>query len=171
MGGQYLTGFQFEDGLIPTSYIPTTTAAVTRNADLPQPIDLTGCYNGTIGTFTFDIDRAFAVATDTPIISINGSTGVAFQIFADAASNTIAIFNGDAERTNYEPVGKWAVVSDGSQINVYRNGVSIIDPFLAPMLEAPEEMQIESTGCISALKSFAFSKIPFSAELAIAETL
>jgi hypothetical protein len=44
--GLYAFGFQFETGSVATSYIPTSTAAVTRNADV---ISVTGAVSGCIG--------------------------------------------------------------------------------------------------------------------------
>ena len=40
--GAYLYGIQVEDVLVPTSYIPTTTAAVTRSADVVVTTGITG---------------------------------------------------------------------------------------------------------------------------------
>jgi len=49
----YLWGFQCELGSFPTSYIPTTTAAATRSADLCSisGADFTGFYNQSEGTW------------------------------------------------------------------------------------------------------------------------
>jgi hypothetical protein len=44
--GVYAWGFQVETGSVATSYIPTTTAAVTRNADV---INVSGAVSGCIG--------------------------------------------------------------------------------------------------------------------------
>jgi hypothetical protein len=46
VNGVYAWGAQIEEGSIATSYIPTTTAAVTRNADV---INLSGAVSGCIG--------------------------------------------------------------------------------------------------------------------------
>jgi hypothetical protein len=51
--GIYLWGPQVESGAFPTSYIPTTTAAATRSADVCQigGTDFTSFYNQSEGTF------------------------------------------------------------------------------------------------------------------------
>jgi hypothetical protein len=46
VNGVYAWGFQVDTGPVATSYIPTTSAAVTRNADV---INLTGAVSGCIG--------------------------------------------------------------------------------------------------------------------------
>jgi hypothetical protein len=51
-------GFQMELGAFPTSYIPTTTAAVTRSADVCQitGTDFSGFYNQSEGSFAVEFD-------------------------------------------------------------------------------------------------------------------
>lgn len=89
---------QLELGSFPTSYIPTTTAAVTRNADLAQ---VTGnafqsFYNQTAGTFVAGIRRALPVGAGPPaprivdVVSLNGD----HQIFLGRGSQvTIVVIN------------------------------------------------------------------------------
>ncbi len=48
--GLYLWGAQLEAGAFPTSYIPTTTVGVARNADIVTTADVTW-FNATAGTF------------------------------------------------------------------------------------------------------------------------
>jgi hypothetical protein len=58
----YAWGAQIEAGSIATSYIPTTTAAVTRNADV---ISLSGAVSGCIGQTEGTIYTEFEYRTDT----------------------------------------------------------------------------------------------------------
>ncbi len=58
----YAWGAQIEAGSIATSYIPTTTAAVTRNADV---VTLSGAVSGCIGQTEGTIYTEFEYRTDT----------------------------------------------------------------------------------------------------------
>ena len=58
-------GYQLELGSFPTSYIPTTTAAVTRSADVCQITGsaFTNLWNATEGSFSVDNDRLGSVTS------------------------------------------------------------------------------------------------------------
>ena len=75
-GSQIYWGAQLEAGAFPTSYIPTTTAAVTRSADVCEITggDFSGFYNQSEGSF--------AVAYDCP------ANGVLVQYQANSAPAT-----------------------------------------------------------------------------------
>jgi hypothetical protein len=62
VNGVYAWGAQVETGSVATSYIPTTTAAVTRNADVINVSGaVSGCIGQTEGTIYAEVDiRAFA---------------------------------------------------------------------------------------------------------------
>jgi hypothetical protein len=55
----YGWGYQIELGAFPTSYIPTTTAAVTRSADVCQITggDFSGFWNASEGSYAVEFDR------------------------------------------------------------------------------------------------------------------
>jgi hypothetical protein len=53
--GLYVWGFQFEVGSYATSYIPTTTAAVTRNADLISKTGISSLIGQTEGTLYAEV--------------------------------------------------------------------------------------------------------------------
>ena len=57
--GVFAWGAQLELGSFPTSYIPTTTAAVTRSADVCQITgsDFSGFWNASEGSYTVEFDR------------------------------------------------------------------------------------------------------------------
>jgi hypothetical protein len=52
--GVYAWGFQIEAGAFPTSYIPTTTTALTRSADVALVNTLSPWFNATAGTTYFE---------------------------------------------------------------------------------------------------------------------
>jgi hypothetical protein len=72
----YIFGAQLEVGTVPTSYIPTTTAPVTRNADV---ITLSGAVSGCIGQTEGTI---YAEVVNT--LQTSYSEGYVARLFADA---------------------------------------------------------------------------------------
>jgi hypothetical protein len=112
--GLYLAFAQFETGSFPTSYIPTTTAAVTRSADVCQITggDFSGFWNATEGTFVAEWDFIkttggtpfTALSTTSSLIQIyrsgtpdlrwfvyNGTTQADFTIGNVASVNRAAV--------------------------------------------------------------------------------
>jgi hypothetical protein len=64
---------QFELGSVPTTFIPTTAAAVTRNADEISRASISGCIGQTEGTIYAEFDFSRAVAS-VAIVLGNGSS-------------------------------------------------------------------------------------------------
>jgi hypothetical protein len=75
--GVLIWGTQLELGAFPTSYIPTTTAAVTRSADVCQITggDFSGFWNASEGSFAveFDFLNPIAASYETPVIFRNSA--------------------------------------------------------------------------------------------------
>lgn len=94
--GIYIYGGGVESGLFPTSYIPTTTTSVTRNADV---VTMTGTnfsswYNASEGTFVFEGSQ-YSTATSRVILDVtNGTTAERIQMYS-AAGGTPTIFIAD----------------------------------------------------------------------------
>lgn len=69
-------GAQLEAGAFPTSYIPTTTAAATRSADVAsiEGSNFSSWYRQDEGTMFAEMDRNTAISTLTTVVSINDNS-------------------------------------------------------------------------------------------------
>ena len=141
----YLLGWgaQLETGSVATSYIPTTTAAVTRNADA---IRVSGAVSGSIGQTVGTIYCEFAYfgrpsVQSGPIflretslrglsIGTAGVTNINFTSRNNAGSTSLAIVTGSVQLNTYYKVaiaydanGTAAGGSEVSGVVAYVNGV------------------------------------------------
>lgn len=107
VGGIYVTGAQLEAGSFATSYIPTTSAQVTRIADSATMTgtNFSSWYNATEGTFFADFDVS-ATTTDSNTRVVYGVSNGAFAnsmyLTRQPSSNQISsavIFGGAAQDT------------------------------------------------------------------------
>ncbi len=139
----YGWGAQLETGSVATSYIPTTTAAVTRNADA---IRVSGAVSGSIGQTVGTIYCEFAyfgrpLVQSGPIflretslrglsIGTAGVTNINFTSRNNAGSTSLAIVTGSVQLNTYYKVaiaydanGTAAGGSEVSGVVAYVNGV------------------------------------------------
>lgn len=72
--GIYIFGSQYELGASATSYIPTTTAAITRGADVVNKSSIGGLIGQTQGTIYLDTTYNALVSTGTVWFSVLGSS-------------------------------------------------------------------------------------------------
>ncbi len=79
--GIYIWGAQLEAGAFATSYIPTTTASVTRSADVASVNTLSPWYNATAGTIYAEWDMyAFAAGLNYRASFNDGTTSNALRM-------------------------------------------------------------------------------------------
>jgi len=134
-GSVQVWGAQVEASSIATSYIPTTTAAVTRNADVVTLSGaVSGCIGQTEGTIYWDIAAVGGVLTGTG----NPEFGVRNEAFTNwiglTSNGTANPFRITARTTagssliNYQvniASGKAALAWSSAGLVLYVNGVSV----------------------------------------------
>jgi hypothetical protein len=132
--GLYAFGFQFETGSVATSYIPTTTASVTRNADV---INLSGAVSGCIGqtegTIYAEVDiRTFAnagmIATISDGTASNRVDVYKFtdsKIYFDRISSTQSAATGLGSAVLTAGIFKVAVAYKSGDTTMYINGTQV----------------------------------------------
>ncbi len=123
----YLWGAQLEEGSYATSYIPTTSATVTRSADVCNGAGTSAEFNDSEGVLYVEFnpseistrislsDGSFdnRITIETP-----NTTNLNFFIEANNDNNTFSANVGGALNTN----NKVAVLWNGTAIKIYRNG-------------------------------------------------
>ena len=108
----YVWGAQVEAGAFPTSYIPTTTAAVTRAADVARisGANLTSWYNYSEGTFYGEVNFNSTLKNifSTIIgVNFNGNNGIMYAIQGTSAyPNKVAVGLVNFNSLNWFPVAK-----------------------------------------------------------------
>jgi hypothetical protein len=109
----YIWGAQLETGSVVTSYIPTTTAQRTRNADV---ISVSGAVSGSIGQTegTIYLDFSTIVGTNSNVIFALGDSGTGqnrLRILGNASRELRFIFQLNGNLTQYDFVRTGAVTS------------------------------------------------------------
>ena len=121
-------GYQIEQSSYPTSYIPTTSAAVTRNADRISKTGISALIGQTEGTIfiDFDIDNILSQTINPVIFSFSGTnyirlftTGqiVYFESNSVSVASSVGIINNGQN--------KIAVNYKNNDFSIYANGVLV----------------------------------------------
>jgi hypothetical protein len=129
--GLFVWGGQLETGSYRTSYIPTTTASVTRNADVISKTGISSLIGQTEGTIFCDFN--FKQGIESFILGVgNGSyfNNLAIECYSNKAYLTIfnnsASLQGTIETTTLSTAKhKIAVAYNSTQVIVYLDGVSV----------------------------------------------
>jgi hypothetical protein len=92
----FLWGAQVEAGAFPTSYIPTTTTALTRSADVASVNTLSPWYNASAGTLYAEFTARLNV-TQTPV-TFSGAAGVGYRIRKSGTNQYVAVLRDGATK-------------------------------------------------------------------------
>ena len=109
----HLWGGEVEAGAYPTSYIPTTTASVTRNADAISKTGISDLIGQTEGVIFVESAALFNDLTQRTIAISDGTSSNRLYLFYSTTSNVISIF-GTASGTSF-PLGVSYTISDETQ--------------------------------------------------------
>jgi len=130
--GVYIWGAQLEAGPIATSYIPTTTASVTRVKDDITQTSASSLIGQTEGTLYLEVDWRYATGTFQFLIDVN-STGNQIAIYNDnsalikmrAVANLVSATDQGVSSSGYSGIQKIAFAYKTDDFELYRNGSSI----------------------------------------------
>ena len=111
-------GYQLEAGSYATSYIPTTSASVTRNADVISKTGISSLIGQTEGTFFIDINNTTDSNYGIALNQVLGDYTNSIYFFnIGTGSNFVAeIFNGGVKQMGY---------TKGSTLTTGRNKIAI----------------------------------------------
>jgi len=101
VSGAFIYGAQLEAGAFPTSYIPTTTTALTRNADVATMTgtNFSDWFNASEGTFDIQCSLPSTVSKTMLAVSNGTSTGEVYQIITNSLGETrFQVYAGSASQ-------------------------------------------------------------------------
>jgi hypothetical protein len=135
--GAYFYGLQIEDAAYATSYIPTTTAAVTRVADAASKTGISSLIGQTEGTIFAEINLAKLLGIQSRyilVISDNTANNRIYIAFSGSSSNILRarIFSAGVQQISIDTatissLGKYklALAYNNNDAVLYVNGVQI----------------------------------------------
>jgi hypothetical protein len=160
--GLFLFGAQLEAGAFPTSYIPTTTTALTRAADVASVNTLSPWFNASAGTIYADF--AGRVSGTQPYITMLSNTGETeriYQRYVSGQYQSIARVAGVDIASVYNSTegsavnAKIATAYDSSQLATSTNGQAVTGLAVASLSSIPSGLNKFWLGSFAGSGSFA----------------
>ena len=128
VSGAYIWGAQVEAGAFPTSYIPTTTAAATRSADVAS---ITGSNFGTTRTNLLQRSEEFQTGWTRAGVLAFGSGSVTDAAIAPNGTMTADLITEDTSVSSVHRVNQGCTVAAGSNtVSIYAkraNGIRNVE--------------------------------------------
>jgi hypothetical protein len=124
-------GFQLEAGAYPTSYIPTTSAAVTRNADVISKTGISALIGQTEGTLFVDVDYDSAIVGNKMLLGLANNVSNFIYLFIDISTIVCNIFSGGTPQCSLQYIlpsnarYKIAVAYKNNDFLLYVNGTQV----------------------------------------------
>lgn len=143
VSGFYLYGFQIEAGSNATSYIPTTSASVTRNADVISKTGISDLINSREGVLFANIKALSNPSTTLSGFSLGlGANRISFrfsstanQINAIIVTNSVQqVYSNYNSFNNYaSEFNKIALKYKDNDVSLYINGVKVLEDLSCTM--------------------------------------
>ena len=130
----HLWGAQVEEGPIATSYIPTTTASVTRTKDDITLGSASSLIGQTEGTLYVEVDWKGATGTTQHILDVTDGTNnnrlviynsTSVELRMVARANNVLIVDQGVSSSGFSGIQKIALAYKTDDFELYRNGSSI----------------------------------------------
>jgi hypothetical protein len=166
--GIYIWGAQLEAGAFPTSYIPTTTTALTRAADVASVNTLSPWYNASQGTWYVEyLERAFNAAhqvtyasdgtsAERIAININSSNVLDAQIVSGGTDT----FTGNAPTLTAQNY-KIALAYEANNAGLSANGSAVTTDTSVTLPVGISNLKIGSTAANSQYVNSVISRITY----------
>jgi len=119
----YIWGAQVEVGTVATSYIPTTSSAVSRSADILSAVDVSNLIGQTQGTLYVEVDLRDGIR-DT----VGGNGILQIATGASTTTNSVMIMKGTGANTlllNVRTNGVNTILVGAGSYNVGRNKIAL----------------------------------------------
>jgi hypothetical protein len=110
LGATYMGGVQAEDAVFPSSYIPTTTATVTRNSDNISVTTITGWFNTLEGSLVASaMLNTIGLGSDTPALAaLDDNTAneeLQFYVTRSSGARNFKVVDGGVSQADIGPAG------------------------------------------------------------------
>jgi hypothetical protein len=151
----YIWGSQFEAGAFATSYIPTTTTALTRNADVATMTgtNFSDWFNASEGTFVVNGSTVNFTNSDVIVDATDGTTSNRIQMFVAGVTGAATTFmaTGGATQAQFSAGTVTAnttfTFASGYKVNAIAASLNAATPATDTSATMPSGINTTTLGC------------------------